>query len=105
MGLGTRQSVDLVHNLGQRRKAFTGPILAARRQIALGHDQFECRATAGDAALDGADGSIADPRRLLIGKAAGTDQDKRLALRLRQLQQAAFQVAEFELAVLPGGCR
>src|SRR5690606_34112369 len=73
--------------------------------IALAGDlQHLLKAAAGaaDAALDRADGAIADLRRLLVGEAGGADQDDRLALVLRQRLQRGAEVAQIHGAVLAG---
>ena len=41
-------------------------------------------------------------RRFLIGKAAGADEDQRLALRLGQVHQRALHVANLDMPVLAG---
>ena len=82
----------------------SGSVLCWRRDgsLPLGQQGFERDPAARHAALDRADRAAADFRRFLIGKAAGADQDQRLALRLRQMQQRALHVAKLDMAVLAG---
>src|SRR5260370_12107441 len=58
------------------------------------------RARAVDAALDGADGTAADRRGVLVGEAGGADQDQRFALVLRQLVERQAKLLELQMRVL-----
>ena len=77
-------------------------MLAARGELAVGEQRLERDPAAGDAALDRADRAAANLGRLLIGEAAGADEDQRLALRLRQMEQGALHVAKLDMPVLAG---
>src|SRR3569623_936752 len=94
------QFVYLAHDRVERGHARLVAVRAARGQRIVVHDRFECDATARDAALDRAHRAPADFRRFLIGETAGADEDQRLALRLRQMQQRTLHVAELDMAIL-----
>src|SRR4051794_2566145 len=75
-------------------------MLAPRGELAVGEQGLERDAAAGDAALDRADRAAANLGRLLIGEAAGADEDQRLALRLRQMEEGALHVGQLDVPVL-----
>ena len=101
LSLFARQLIHLSHDLVKRGRARCGRT-APRGQLPFRDDQLERSAATRDAALDGADRTIAYGRRLFIGKAARADEDQRLALRRRQFEERALQIGKLDLLVLPG---
>src|SRR5437868_11100900 len=95
--------VDLAHDRLQRRFVGIGLVLPARGQLSAGQELLERDPSAGDAALDRADGAAADLGRFLVSETPGADEDQRLALRLRQVHQRALHVAKLNVPVL--ACR
>src|SRR5690606_7801714 len=69
------------------------PVLDHRRQRG---------ARAADAALDGADRASTDLRGLLVGEAAGADQQQRFAPFGRQSEQGTVHVRQVDRLLLPG---
>src|SRR4051812_41823260 len=86
------QLVDFTHDRLERGFVGVGAVLPAGRQLAARQQLLERDPAARDPALDRADRAAADFRRFLVGEAAGTDEDQRLALWLRQMHQRALHV-------------
>src|SRR5688500_4364446 len=94
------QLVDLAPDRLKRRLVELGLVLAPRRQLSAGQQLLERNRATRDPALDRPARAAADLGRCLIGKAARSDEYKRLALRLRQVHQRALQIPELDMAVL-----
>src|SRR5512142_2907421 len=95
--------VDLAHDRLECRLGGIRLVLPPRRQLAAREKLVERDPPPGDTALDRPDRAAADLGRLLIGKAACTDEDERLALRLGKMHQGALHVAKLDMPVLARG--
>ena len=77
----------------------------ARHQSVTDHQIFECDTPARNAAFNRAYGDPAYFGGFFIGKPTGADEDERFTLRRGQMLQRAFDVAQFDLPILPSWCR
>src|SRR6185503_14318930 len=55
-------------------------------------------------ALDRSDRTSANFRRFLVGEAAGTNENQRFTLGLRQMHQRTLHVAKLDMPILARGC-
>ena len=84
------------------REQWCDRVLADFGRIADAEKLGEPRARAVHAALDRADRAAANLRRLLVGKALGADEQKRLALIGGELRQRVPEIGKIEMPVLLG---
>src|SRR6185437_8833029 len=99
------KAVDCRGSVAAATAAEHGLELAVRTEIVDAFDRHqlgEARARPIDAALDRADGTAADARGLLVGKARRPDQHQRLALVRRQLAERGTEFLELYPARLFG---
>src|SRR3569833_464674 len=93
VGSARAELIELRHDLTSRVPT-CGPRDIVQRVAAVEY-LYQGLARAGNPALHRADGAFADGRGVLIGEAAGANQDQRLALLIGKMLEGAHRVGQF----------
>src|SRR6185437_1694014 len=93
LGAARAELIELRHDLTSRVPSCWPRDIVQR--VAAVENLYQGLARAGNPAFHRADRAFADRRRIFIGKAAGADQDQRLALLVGKMFERAHRVGQF----------